>query len=438
MLNRLSSFKIISLSFLLLIFLGTVLLMLPVATNDGRGAPLLTALFTTVSASCVTGLTVENTALYWSHWGQAVILVLIQIGGLGVVTMAVALTMASGKRIDLRQRSTIQEAWGCSQLGGIVRILRFVLKLTVGMELLGAALLAPVFCRDYGLLQGAWMALFHAVSAFCNAGFDLMGERGGGSLMAYAGDPVVNLVIIGLIISGGLGFITWADLYAKRWHWKQYQVQTKIILCMTAGLILLPATLLFFRDLAAEPLQHRLFMALFQAVTPRTAGFNTMDIESLTEAGRIVLVGLMLTGGAPGSTAGGVKVTTAFVLMASAVASLRMKTDIACFKRRIAPQSLQQAVTIFLLYLGLFAGSTFLISEIDAIPVIDCMVETSSALGTVGLSIGLTEHLSVASQLILIGLMYFGRVGALTMIYTLNNQYRPNRGRLPEEKITVG
>ncbi len=203
-------------------------------------------------------------------------------------------------------------------------------------------------------------------------------------------------------------------------------------------LILLPAALLFFRDLAAEPLSQRVLMALFQAVTPRTAGFNTMDIESLTEAGRIVLVGLMLTGGAPGSTAGGVKVTTAFVLMASAVASLRMKTDIACFKRRIAPQSLQQAVTIFLLYLGLFAGSTFLISEIDAIPVIDCMVETSSALGTVGLSIGLTEHLSVASQLILIGLMYFGRVGALTMIYTLNNQYRPNRGRLPEEKITVG
>lgn len=438
MLNRLSSFKIISLSFLLLIGLGTCLLMLPVATNDGQGAPLMTALFTTVSASCVTGLTLENTALYWSLWGQAVILLLIQIGGLGVVTMAVALTMASGRRIDLRQRSTIQDAWGCSQLGGIVRILRFVLKLTVGTELLGALLLAPVFCRDYGLGQGLWMAFFHAISAFCNAGFDLLGERGGGSLMAYAADPLVNLVIMGLIIAGGLGFITWADIYDKRWRWKHYQLQTKIILCMTTLLILLPAALLFFRDLAAEPLPGRLLMSLFQAVTPRTAGFNTMDIESLTEAGRIVLVGLMLTGGAPGSTAGGVKITTAFVLMASAAASLRMKTDIECFKRRVSAQSLQQAVTIFLLYLFLFAGSTFFISEIDTIPVIDCMVETASALGTVGLSIGLTEHLSIPSQLILMGLMYFGRVGALTMIYTLNSQHRPTRGRLPEEKITVG
>ena len=437
-LRRLSSFQIILLSFLGWILLGTGLLMTPLATVDGQGAQWLPALFTTVSASCVTGLTVVNTGLYWSRFGQAVIILLIQVGGLGVVTMAIALAMASGRRISLMQRSTMQEALAVPQLGGIVRILRFILKFTVGTELLGACLLLPVFWRDYGPLEGLWMAIFHSISAFCNAGFDLMGERGGGSLMAYAGDPLVNFTIVGLIISGGLGFMTWADIHVNGFHFRRWRLQTRIILVMTLLLISLPTVLLFLMDQSGAPLQVRWLEALFQAVTPRTAGFNTVDIQTLSEPARILLVVLMLTGGAPGSTAGGIKVTTAFLLAASAVSSLRMKMDVECFHRRIPPDVRQQASTIFLLYLTLFSASTFIISVVDHVPVVDCMVETSSALGTVGLSIGLTENLSPVSQLILIGLMYFGRVGALTMIYAMNKRRRPVTGRLPEEKITVG
>ncbi len=412
--------------------------MTPWAVSGHESADFMTALFTTVSASCVTGLTVQDTATFWSPFGQLVLLLLIQVGGLGVVTMAVALTMASGRRIGLMQRNTMQDALSVPQLGGIVRILRFILLFTFGTELLGAVLLLPVFVRDYGWGQGAWMALFHSVSAFCNAGFDLMAGRDGGSLMAYQSDPLVNGVIILLIIAGGLGFITWADLRVHGLRFQHYSLQTKIILVMTVGLIVVPALMLFFNEFAADPLGTRIMESLFQAVTPRTAGYNTVDIESISEPGRIVLVVLMLTGGAPGSTAGGIKITTAFALAATAWASLHMRRDVECFQRRLSPENCSQALTIFLLYLLLFAGSTFFISVWDHVSVVDGMVETASALGTVGLSIGLTEHLSTESQLVLSGLMFFGRVGALTMIYAMHRRQRPVRGRMPEEKITVG
>ena len=282
------------------------------------------------------------------------------------------------------------------------------------------------------------MAFFHSVSAFCNAGFDLMGAHHGGSLMGYAEDPWVNLTIMGLIIAGGLGFITWADLHWNGLRFSRYRLQTKIILLMTAGLILIPAILFFFLEFQDFPEEVRIFQALFQSVTARTAGFNTVDINLLSESGRLMLVVLMLVGGAPGSTAGGIKATTAFVLLTSAFASLRRKRDVTFFSRRIAEETNQQALTIFLMYLLLFVGSSWLISVVDGFSMVDCMVETASALGTVGLSIGLTEKLSVFSQLILILLMYFGRVGALTMIYALNKRSVPVTGRLPQEKITVG
>ena len=391
---QLSPFQIIMLSFLLLIALGTFALMLPMATKSGQPAPFLTALFTTVSAACVTGLTLENTALYWSGVGQFIILLLIQIGGLGVVTMAVAIVMASGRRIDLMQRSTMQEAIAAPQLGGIVRILRFILKFTGFVEGLGAVILLPVFARDYGWADGLWMAFFHSVSAFCNAGFDLMGERGGGSLMGYAGDPRVNMTIMGLIIAGGLGFITWADIHWNGLRFSRYRLQTKIILLMTAGLIFIPAMLFFFLEFQDFPEEIRLFQALFQSVTARTAGFNTVDINLLSESGRLMLVVMMLVGGAPGSTAGGIKATTAFVLLTSAFASLRRKRDVTFFSRRIAEETNQQALTIFLMYLLFFVGSSWLISVLDGFSMVDGMVETASAHVTVGLSIALTETLS--------------------------------------------
>ena len=262
--RQFSSFQVIGLSFLALIAAGTLLLMLPFATQSGEGAPLLTALFTTVSASCVTGLTVENTALYWSMFGQLVLLVLIQVGGLGVVTMAVAVTVASGRKVGFMQRSTMQEAVAAPQLGGIVLQLRFILLFTFGCELLGALLLLPVFVRDYGWCEGGWLALFHAVSAFCNAGFDLLGERAGGSLMAYAADPLVNLVVVALILAGGLGFITWGDLRLHGRHLSRCRLQTKIILLMTAVLVIVPTAIFYMLEFPELQGAARFWASLFQ------------------------------------------------------------------------------------------------------------------------------------------------------------------------------
>lgn len=432
LLRRLSSFQIIVLSFALLIGSGTLLLMTPWATQDGQGAALLPACFTAVSASCVTGLTVVNTASYWSHFGQLVILMLIQVGGLGVVTMAVAITVGMGQHVGLMQRSTMQNAISAQQIGGIVRMLRFILKFTAGTELLGACLLLPVFARDYGWLQGGWMAVFHSISAFCNAGFDLMGPRGGGSLMAYVGDPLVNLTIMGLIMAGGLGFLTWADLSVNRLHWRRLTFQTRIILMMTVVLVAVPA-LVFFTQ---EPISG--WQALFQSVTTRTAGFNTMDIKDLSEGSRCIMVLLMITGGAPGSTAGGIKTTTAFALLMAMVSVLRMRGDVECQSRRIPMETVRQALAIFVMYALLFFGVSIAIGFVDHAEMIDAMVEVSSALGTVGLSIGLTEKLSPVSQTMLMLLMYFGRVGALTMIYALHKRQKAVPCRLPEGKLTVG
>lgn len=438
LLGRLSSFQIIVLSFVFLIVLGALLLMTPWATQSGQGATPMAALFTAVSASCVTGLTVVDTASYWSHFGQFVILLLIQIGGLGVVTMAVAITMGAGLHVSLMQRSAMQDAISAQQIGGIVRLLRFILKFTAGIELLGACLLLPVFVRGYGWAQGSWMALFHSISAFCNAGFDLMGPRGGGSLMAYAADPLVNLTIMGLIVAGGLGFLTWADLSVNHFHWRKWSLQTRIIMGMTIVLIFVPAVIFYTQETMGSSAGMHFWQSLFQSVTTRTAGFNNMDIEDLSEGSRYVMIILMLTGGAPGSTAGGIKTTTAFTLFMAMIAVLRMRGDVECSARRIPMETVHQALAIFMMYLFLFFGVSICIGFVDHVPMIDAMVEVSSALGTVGLSIGLTENLCPFSKCLLMFLMYFGRVGALTMIYALHSRRKAAPCRLPAGKITVG
>ena len=436
-LRRLSSFQIIILSFVALIGCGTGLLMLPIAAQARISTDLLSALFTAVSASCVTGLTVVDTASHWSLFGQAIILILIQIGGLGVVTMAVTITVASGQKVGLMQRSTMQDALSIHQLGGIVRLLRFVLAFTAGIELCGTLLLFPVFYQDFGVLQGIWMALFHAISAFCNAGFDLMGSQDGGSLMAYVANPWMNLVIMALIASGGLGFLTWADLHENRFRVHQWRLQTKIILSMTAFLILLPAIIFYFGDMGFLT-NGRGLAAFFQSVTARTAGFNTINIEDMTEAGKCIMVLLMFTGGAPGSTAGGIKTTTAFTLLIAMFSILRYRLDIECFSRRISLETLQEAVAIFLLYALLLFSSSIFLSYFDGAEMIDSLVETSSALGTVGLSIGLTDKLSTPSKCLLMLLMYFGRVGALTLVYAFHSRKSHLVRRVPEEKLTIG
>ena len=407
-----------------------MLLTLPISAKSGRFTNPVDALFTATSATCVTGLSVYDTFMHWSYFGQGVLLVLIQCGGLGLAAFATGLTLLVRRRIGIRHLVLARESAGGSNLD-VISLLRIVVAFTFAVEALGALLLMARFVPLYGGL-GVWASVFVSVSAFCNAGFDLMSSRGGGSLMAYAGDPLVNLTIMGLIVAGGLGFLTWADFSVNRLHWRKWTFQTRIILLMTALLVAVPA-LLFFTQ---EPISG--WQALFQSVTTRTAGFNTMDIETLSEGSRCIMIILMLTGGAPGSTAGGIKTTTAFALFMTMVSVLRIRGDVECQSRRIPTETVRHALAIFVMYLFLFFGASIAIGYLDRAPMIDAMVEVSSALGTVGLSIGLTEKLSPLSQIMLMFLMYFGRVGALTMIYALHKRKKAVPCRLPEGRLTVG
>lgn len=333
--KHLTSFQLIILGFAGVILLGTVLLMLPFSTLDKVSTPFHEALFTATSAVCVTGLVVKDTGSYWSVAGQTIILVLIQIGGLGVVTVAASVSLLSGKKISLMQRSTMQDAISAPKVGGIVRLTRFILKGTFLIEAAGALLLLPAFFSDYGG-KGIWMSVFHSISAFCNAGFDILGTADNPfpSLTGYSGNVHVNVGIMLLIIVGGIGFLTWDDIYTNKLNIKRYRMQSKIILMTTAGLILIPTVFFFVCDLKNLSAGKRLLAAVFQSVTTRTAGFNTINISKMSEASKAVMILLMLVGGSPGSTAGGMKTTTFTVLILNAIATFRSQENVEAFGRR--------------------------------------------------------------------------------------------------------
>lgn len=419
--------------------------MLPISSRSPGGAPFLDALFTAASATCVTGLVLHDTVTYWSEFGQAVILLLIQTGGMGVVTTAVAVSLFTGKRIGLRQRCLMQEAIAAPQVGGIIRMAGFILKATFLMEAAGTLFLALRFCPEMGLFPGLWFSLFHSVSAFCNAGFDLMGAAGPfSSLTNYVGDPLVCGTIMGLIVAGGIGFFTWEDLCRHRWHLHAYRLQSKLILTITAALILLPALALYLFEFSQPrwetlTFSERLLASLFQSVTPRTAGFNTVDLTRLAGSSQMLLILLMLVGGSPGSTAGGFKTTTLATFQLSVRAVFQKRENIQCFGRRLPPATLRSAVSICTLYAALFLTAGVLIAAWDGVPLSCALFETASAIGTVGLSLGITPELSGLSRLVLILLMYFGRVGGLTMMYALlSTSHVPAPAQLPMEKIAVG
>ena len=437
--RRLTSFQIMILGFAGVILLGALVLMLPLSAAKRAWTPFSQALFTSTSAVCVTGLVVQDTGTYWSSFGQGVILLLIQVGGLGVITAAVTFLMLSGKNISLQERSAMQDAISAPAVGGIVRLTRFILRGTFLVELVGALALLPAFCRDYGL-RGVWMAVFHSVSAFCNAGFDILGRDGTlyPSLTAYAADPLVNIVIMLLIVVGGIGFLTWDDVCTHGLHLRRYRMQSKVILSVSAVLIVLPALLFFLTDFAALPTGQRILASLFQAVTPRTAGYNTVDLTEMSNISRAVTILLMLTGGAPGSTAGGMKVTTLAVLAANAVAAFFRREDPQLFRRRLEPSAVRNAAAILLLYLALTVAGAAVIGAVEGLPLGACLYETASAAGTVGLTLGLTPQLGTLSQGILILLMFFGRVGGLTLIYAAFSGHDLTYARYPKEKITVG
>ena len=436
--RKLSSSQIILFGFAGVILIGTLLLMLPFATNSGQSASFWDALFTSTSAVCVTGLIVQDTAVYWSAFGQSVILLLIQIGGMGVITAAAAITMASGKKISLMQRSTMQDAISAHQVGGIVRFTGFILKGIFFFELLGALVLMTVFIPEYGV-KGIWLAVFHSISAFCNAGFDLMGTKSPySSLTSYANHPVVNITIMLLIVIGGIGFLTWQDIRQNGFHIRRYRMQSKVILATTGILLIVSAFYFFFFEFSAEPIGQRILLSLFQSVTPRTAGFNTADLTALSETGQTLTIVLMLIGGSPGSTAGGMKTTTAAVLTACAIAVFRRRENGRFFGRRIADDTVKNALTVFLMYISLFLLGGMIISRVEGLPILKCLFETASAIGTVGLTLGITPGLHLVSRLILISLMFMGRIGGLTLIFATLSANKNTLSKLPLEKITVG
>ena len=437
--KHLTSFQLIILGFAGVILAGAFILMLPVSSAEGVITPFNEALFTSTSAVCVTGLVVQDTGSYWSLFGQTVILVLIQTGGLGVVTVASSVVMLAGRKISLMQRSTMQNAISAPKVGGIVRLTRFILKGTFLIEFLGALMLMPVFCRDFGL-KGIWMSVFHSISAFCNAGFDILGtsEHRFVSLTGYAGNIWLNIVIMLLIIIGGIGFLTWEDVYTNKLNFKRYRMQSKVILITTMVLIFLPAVFFIACDFDYMSIGKRILPSVFQSVTTRTAGFNTEDLATMTEAGKAVMIFLMLIGGSPSSTAGGMKTTTFAVLILNAFATFRSQEDAGAFGRRFDGRIIKNAATIAMLYFMLFFFGGTTISVCEGLPLLTCLYEAASAVGTVGLTLGVTPDLHIISRLILIVLMYLGRVGGLTLIYAVFSGRNTSNAKLPLEKITVG
>lgn len=434
-----SPFRFIILGFLGLVLLGALLLMLPISSKSGVVTPFNEALFTSTSAACVTGLIVHDTATYWSVFGQAIILVLIQIGGLGVITVSAMVVLILGKKITLKQRNTLQEAFAAHEVGGIVRLMLFILKGTAVFETLGVLSMLPVFCKDYGL-RGIWLSVFHSVSAFCNAGFDILGTENAKfqSLTSYGSNAAINITVMLLIIIGGIGFLTWEDIFKKKFRFKQYRLQSKLILITTAFLIIAPALLFFICDYSKLGLKDRVLYSLFQSVTTRTAGFNTGDFSALKDYSRAVVIILMLIGGSTGSTAGGMKTTTFAVLILNLFSVFRRKNDTEIFGRRIDNSIVKNAATILMMYFTLFFVSALAISGLEGIPFATCLFETASAIGTVGLTLGITTSLGVISQIILIILMFLGRVGGLTLIFATFANSGIVTSKLPQEKITVG
>ncbi len=442
--HRLSRVQTIALGFFIIIALGTVLLMLPLSSRSGESVGFLNALFTSTSSTCVTGLVLLDTYNSWSLFGQVVILALIQIGGLGFITISVFLAIFLKRKIGLKERNLIQESVNTLQLAGTVRLVQKIVIYTAWIEGVGALLLMLRFIPQFGWLKGIWYGIFHSISAFCNAGFDLMGQFGAySSLTAYYDDILVNLVIMALIILGGIGFIVWDDISTHKWQVRKYLLHTKIVLTMTLLLIAAGSLCFFLFErgnlLAGMDTKGQILSSLFGAVTPRTAGFNTTDTGMYTEATRLLTVILMFIGGSPGSTAGGIKTTTMMVILLYIWSNLRNKSGLNIFGRRLDEDSIKKASTVFFINLLLAAVCGLAMCGLEmGLPLSDIFMEVFSAIGTVGISTGITRELSLASKYLLILLMYSGRIGSMSFALSFTERTRTSPIQLPTEKITIG
>lgn len=437
--------RILVLGFAIIIFAGGFLLSLPIASTNGMSLPFIDAVFTATSATCVTGLVVVDTGSDFTVFGQVVIVTLIQIGGLGFMTMATLVALVIKKRISLKERLILQEAMNQHSMEGIVRLIRRVIFYSLTIELVAAILFTIRWSFDMPLGKAAYFGVFHAVSFFNNAGFDLFGQRTGkfSSLTAYVGDPVINIVSMGLIVLGGIGFIVIADLLEFR-NRKRLSLHTKVVLTATASLIVIGAVVIFAFEysnpatLASLPWNGKIFGAFFQSVTPRTAGANTLDIGAMRQASQFFMIILMFIGASPGSTGGGIKTTTFTILIGAMITMIRGKEDIVLYRHRLAKDRIFKAITLTLFALALVIFAAMVLSTTEDYQFLKILFEVTSAFGTVGLTMGLTPNLTLVGKIIIAVMMFIGRLGPLTLAYALGPKTEKELYRYPEGKITIG
>ncbi len=438
-----STTRLIALGFALIIVSGTLLLTLPISNRSGQGN-LIGSLFTATSATCVTGLVVADTYQNWTLFGQLVILCLIQIGGLGFMTIGAFISVLLKKRIGLQEREQLQESVNALEIAGVVRLVKKIVQGTLCIELLGAIFLAFRFVPQFGVARGIYFSIFHAVSAFCNGGFDLMGiNEAYSSLVAYEGDVLVNVVVASLILIGGIGFVVWDDVVRNKWHFKKYLLHSKIVLSMTIVLTVV-GTLFFLitensASLAGMNPLEKVLGAFFSAVTPRTAGFNTVDTAALSNSGKVLTMVMMFIGGSPGSTAGGVKTSTIVVLLFYAIAMIQNREDINLFGRRLTDEVVKKANAVVVINFSLaIAAAMIIMTTQPLLQFEDVLFEVMSAIGTVGMTTGITRDLGTLSRIIIIILMYCGRIGSLSFALVFAQKNTSASVRQPQEKIIVG
>lgn len=442
--RRMNHAQIIAIGYLLVILVGTLILMLPVSARPGETTKFFDALFTATSATCVTGLVVVDTATHWSIFGQCIILLMIQIGGMGFMTMGVMFAMLMKKTISLKVRGLLQESVNSIQLGGVVKLARMIIKGTILVEGLGAIALLFVFVPEFGIIKGIYFSIFHSVSAFCNAGFDLMGNVTGeySSFVGYAGNAWLNITLMALITVGGIGFFVWNDILKNRINIKKYTLHTKITLSATVLILVVSAVLFFVFErnglMKGMGVKETILASLFSSVTPRTAGFNTIDTGALSGSSKLLTMVLMFIGGSPGSTAGGVKTVTFTVLVVYVWSNLRNETGCNIFGRRLPDEAIKKACNVFALNLFLAVAAIIAISYIQPIKMDELLFEVFSAIGTVGMSTGVTRELTTASRLIIVLLMYCGRIGSMSFALSFTERKSVAPVKLPEENVLIG
>lgn len=442
--KSISPTKILLAGYCFIILLGTLLLSLPISVQEGEEISLFTSFFTSTSATCVTGLVLTDTYAHWSTFGQGVILSLIQIGGLGFMTLCITAVSVTKRKIGMSSRIVMQNSIAAPQMGGIVRMTRFVFFGSLVIEAVGAFLLSLYFIPRLGLGNGIWYGIFHSVSAFCNAGFDIMGYEGPFSSLTTAYNSIlVNIVIMLLIILGGLGFFVWGDMLHTKMCWNKLKFHSKVVLSVTSFLIVFGTVVIFCMEYDCPAFQNmtlgqQLMASLFQSVSSRTAGFNTIDLAAMTQSGLFMMIFLMLIGGSPGSTAGGIKTTTFAVLALSIITTMKRRKTTEAFGRRMEEGITRASACVLMSYLFLCCGAAMIITKIEGLEFLYVLFECVSAIATVGLTTGITPDLSNVSLTILALLMIFGRAGSITILRAFSSDRSYVGSELPREKIQIG